>query len=128
MATAKYEATQVIITAPERHHYKNTIEIPKFLGWKRLRENIHNNTETQNGGKAQLLYIEIPEFRGRFSLMYNKITSSIVFKNKHSHYSESSLIKKLEDLGIGRPSTFAMLVDTIIDKGYVKKKQISIME
>jgi len=123
MATAKYEATQVIISAPDKHHYKNTIEIPKFLGWKRIRENIHNNTETQNGGKSQLLYMKSLNL-GIGSLMYNKITSSIIFKNKHSHYSESSLIKKLEDLGIGRPSTFAMLVDTIIDKGYVKKTDI----
>ena len=123
MATAKYEATQVIITAPDKHHYRNTIEIPKFLGWKRHRENLNNNTDIQNGGKAQLLYIKSLNL-GVGSLKYNKITSSLTFKNKHSHYTESSLIKKLEDLGIGRPSTFAMLVDTIVDKGYVKKTDI----
>lgn len=123
MAIAKYEATQAIITAPENHHYKNTIEIPKFLGWKRHKENKKENTDIQNNGKAQLLYIKSLVL-GSGSLSYNKISSSVLFKNKHSHYSESSLIKKLEDLGIGRPSTFAMLVDTIIDKKYVKKTDI----
>ena len=39
-----------------------------------------------------------------------------------ARYTEASLIKDLEEKGIGRPSTFAMLVSTIIDKGYVEKK------
>ena len=123
MATAKYEATQAIVMAPEDHHYKNTIEIPKFLGWKRHKKDQTVNTESQNEGKAVLLYIK-SIVAGSGSLEYNKIVSSVSFHNKHSHYSESGLIKKLEDLGIGRPSTFAMLVDTIIDKGYVKKSDI----
>ncbi len=123
MATAHYEATQAIIIAPEKHHYRNTIEVPQFLGWKRHKEETKNNTVTQNDGKATLLYIK-SMVSGSGSLKYNKIVSSVSFKNKHSHYSESGLIKKLEDLGIGRPSTFAMLVDTIVEKGYVNKTNI----
>ena len=123
MATAIYEATQVIVTAPDKHHYRNTIEIPKFLGWKRHKEDIKENTMSQNDGKATLLYIK-SLISGSGSLQYNKISSSLTFKNKHSRYSEAGLIKKLEDLGIGRPSTFATLVETITDKGYVKKKDI----
>jgi DNA topoisomerase-1 len=45
-------------------------------------------------------------------------------KNRHSHYTEASLIHKLEELGIGRPSTFASIVDTIVDRGYVKKTNL----
>ena len=44
--------------------------------------------------------------------------------NTHSHYTEAGLISKLESLGIGRPSTFASLVETIIDRGYVAKTNI----
>lgn len=123
MATASYEAIQVIITAPENHHYRNTIEIPKFLGWKRHKEDSKENIINQNDGKAVLLYLK-SLISGVGSLHYNKISSSVSFKNKHSHYSESGLIKKLEDLGIGRPSTFAMIIETIIDKGYVNKTDI----
>jgi DNA topoisomerase IA len=43
---------------------------------------------------------------------------------EETHYTEASLIKKLEDVGIGRPSTFASLVETLIDRGYVKKGDI----
>ena len=56
---------------------------------------------------------------------FQKIEASCVFHNKHSHYTESSLIKKLEDLGIGRPSTYAMFIETIQERGYVKKEDIS---
>jgi DNA topoisomerase-1 len=42
-----------------------------------------------------------------------------------SHYTEASLIKKLEDMGIGRPSTFSSIVETIQDRGYVKKSNVS---
>ena len=123
MSIAEYEVTQAIITAPEKHHYRNTIEIPNFLGWKRHKEDIKENTTSQNDGKATLLYIK-SLISGSGSLQYNKISSLVSFKNRHSHYSESGLIKKLEDLGIGRPSTFAMLIETILDKGYVKKSDI----
>jgi len=122
MAIASYEATEAKITAPEKHHYKTIIEIPKFLGWKRHRYNI-DDTQAQNEGKGKLFYLK-SMISGSGSLQYNQIESNVTFKNKHSHYSESSLIKKLEDLGIGRPSTFAMLVDTIVERGYVKKTDI----
>jgi DNA topoisomerase-1 len=123
MSTAEYEVTQSTIIAPEKHHYRNSIEIPKFLGWKRHKENIKDNTISQNDGKATLLYVK-SLISGSGSLQYNKIRSSVSFTNKHSHYSESGLIKKLENLGIGRPSTFAMLLETIINKGYVNKMDI----
>lgn len=123
MAPANFEATQIFISAPEKHHYRNTIEVPKFLGWKRHRENNTINTDTQNDGKSILFYIK-SLIASSNKVKHNTITSNVSFQNKHTHYNESSLIKKLEDLGIGRPSTFAMLVDTILEKKYVKKTDI----
>jgi len=57
-------------------------------------------------------------------IQYQNIDSTVVVRNKHQHYTEASLINKLEDLGIGRPSTFASIVDTIIERGYVKKTNL----
>ena len=45
-------------------------------------------------------------------------------KPKHSRYTEASLIKKLDELGIGRPSTYAGMIDKVQTKGYVEKKTV----
>jgi DNA topoisomerase-1 len=54
----------------------------------------------------------------------NKITITEKYKNPPARYTESSLIKKMELLGIGRPSTYANIIDTILDRNYVEKKDI----
>ena len=52
-------------------------------------------------------------------LHYNEIYSECVFKGNTPYYSESYLVKTLEKIGIGRPSTFASIIQTLIDRNYV---------
>jgi DNA topoisomerase-1 len=54
----------------------------------------------------------------------NKITTTEKYKNPPPRYTEASLIKKMELLGIGRPSTYANIIETILDRNYVEKKDI----
>ena len=58
------------------------------------------------------------------TLNLNKITCTEKYKNPPPRYTESSLIKKMELLGIGRPSTYANIIDTILDRNYVEKKDV----
>jgi DNA topoisomerase-1 len=53
-----------------------------------------------------------------------KIKMKLSMTEKTRHYTEAGLIKQLEEYGIGRPSTYALLVDTIQERGYVKKMDI----
>lgn len=131
MAAAKYKCTKVSIAAPEKHSYVNVVEIPVFLGWKVVASMIASTdpdiiesdvTGGQNFGQGLLLFFQ--SLNPGSQIPYTKIESIVSVANRHSHYTESSLIKKLEDLGIGRPSTFAMIIDTIIDRGYVKKSDV----
>ena len=117
MAPAFYQVFPLEITAPKiddrNLFYKKNLEIPMFLGWKLVKGEKENDKELY-------LYVKNLCMGGSIEVPYQKISSELVVHNKVSHYNESSLVKKLEDLGIGRPSTYAMLVETIQDRDYVK--------
>jgi len=117
MSDYKASLVECRITAPESLHYTRVIEIPMFSGWRIVADKIDDASEG-NGLLHYLKSLASP------IVSYNSIESRPVFHNKHSHYTEASLIRKLEDMGIGRPSTFASIVDTIQDRGYVKKRDI----
>jgi len=141
MAPAKYEATTLTITAPSIDsfgtYYKHILEIPLFLGWKLVvasskkmdeREPDENeesesviNSMTQEEGRGLLMYLQA--IKG--AIKYQQIAATVVMRNTHSHYTEATLIKRLEDYGIGRPSTFAFLVETIVERGYVKCQDVA---
>jgi len=128
MSDAKIQLVDVMISSPlEKVSYKNIVEIPIFLGWKCVvgvgSQNENNTTTLENLGKGLLFYFE-SLIAAKQPIQFQKITSSLVFHHKHSHYSESGLIKQLEDFGIGRPSTFAMFIETIQERGYVKKMDV----
>ena len=118
MSIAKYNNIKTTISAPMDNHYHNIIEIPIFLGWKKVSEKEVENE--QNKGCSLHMYLKT--VNSKFS--HQLIESTIVVRNKHQHYNEAGLINKLEELGIGRPSTFASIVDTIIERKYVKKMDI----
>ena len=131
MSPCNFNATTIKITAPDNHCYSRVIEIISFLGWKRIiPTNLIDQDESSDGdqeniqmsGSGLLHYLKAVDID--IPIPYDTIESKISIKNKHSHYSEASLIKKLEDFGIGRPSTFATIVDTIIERGYVKCQDI----
>jgi len=131
MAPAKYNCTTVSISAPQKTCYTNVVEIPVFLGWKIVRDKetadtSELSTQTQNTGAGLLFFFKSLNISN--PIPYVKIESKVVASHKHTHYTESTLIQKLEDLGIGRPSTFATIVDTIQERGYVKRQDIDGIE
>lgn len=117
MSQAKYRCSPIEISAPMGLHYKYVVEVPVFLGFKKVTEKL---MPEQESGGALLLYIQ----SSPKTVDYNVLNAQVAIHGKHTHYSEASLIKKLEDLNIGRPSTFATIVDTILERKYVLKKDL----
>ena len=69
------------------------------------------------GGKDEIL----PKLHSGDTLETHDITARQTFARPPARYTEGSLVKKLEDLGIGRPSTYATIIDTVQTRGYVEK-------
>jgi DNA topoisomerase I len=64
----------------------------------------------------------IPPVKNGMPLWYDKITAAERFTTPPPRYTEASLVKKLEELGIGRPSTYAPTISTIQNRGYVERE------
>lgn len=120
MSPYQYESSPVIICAPISQ-YSCVLDVPLFLGWKRLGSTLEEMRETQMKMSTQVEYIK--KFIGR-KVPYQKIESTLFMKDLEAYYQEASIIQKLESLGIGRPSTYSMLVETIQERKYVQKQDI----
>ena len=117
MAAAQTERTVVDIEiggAAEK--FVATGEVVTFDGFLRLySESVEEDTES---GEEALL----PAMNKGDHPVMKEITASQRFTQHPPRYSEASLVKKLEELGIGRPSTYAPTISTIITRGYVVRE------
>lgn len=89
-------------------------EVIKFPGFMKL---YVEGTDDEEGEKFEAK--KLPEIRENEVLFAKKITASQKFSLPPARYTEASLVKKLEQEGIGRPSTYAPTIQTIQDRGYV---------
>lgn len=119
MSYSTYNIITSLITAPENNEFRHKIENNIFLGWETI-----NNTKNRD---TNVTYY-IQNLRVNSSMPYKKIESEFMMKGKKSHLSEAVLVNLLEEKGIGRPSTFASLIDKIQFRNYVEKKNIEGIE
>lgn len=121
MSEYRGEQTPIYLTSPIVDcPYVHKVDVPLFVGWKCIHGN-ENVVEEQSVGAALCMYITSLSNK---QVTYESVAAKVAIHGRHSHYTEASLISRLEDVGIGRPSTYASLVETIIDRGYVKKMDI----
>lgn len=123
MSDEQVNMIEAKITAPQKYIYKTSIEIPAFLGYKRLSISPEELLDTQNKRNGLVLFMK-SIITGKNALTPEQINSKVSIKESNKHYSESGLIQALEDQGIGRPSTYSFIVDTIQEREYVKKMDI----
>jgi len=119
MSDAQLERTNVRIKA-NKHQEEFTAngEVVKFDGFLKvyLEGNDEEDGEEQDG--------MLPAMNVGENLYNNYIAATERFTRPPYRYTEASLVKKLEELGIGRPSTYAPTISTILNRGYVEKGTI----
>jgi DNA topoisomerase-1 len=93
-----------------------TGEVIKFDGFLRV---YTESSDQENGDEERYV---IPPVKKGMPLYYNTVTAAQKFTTPPPRYTEASLVKKLEELGIGRPSTYAPTISTIQNRGYVSRE------
>lgn len=118
MANAELERTTVTINiSNSEEHFLASGEIIKFDGF--LKVYIESNDNDEENGDSKTL---LPPVQMNQQLRPEIIQATERFTQKPPRYTEASLVRKLEEQGIGRPSTYAPTITTIQNRGYVLKE------
>ena len=107
MADAKLEKTTIKVTTPTEYFFEGKGEVVTFDGFLKVYGRIKDN--------------ELPKLAVGDKLTAAAIIAKQNYAKPPARYTEGSLVKKLEELGIGRPSTYATIMTAIQARGYVEK-------
>jgi len=116
MTASVYDETTIDVIAKKENNYllRASGQIMKFDGWRKI---IPSKKDPNN--EAQ----QLPEVEQNENLKLKKVETVQKFTEPPARFNEASLIKTLEKLGIGRPSTYAPIIYTIQIRNYVEKKE-----
>lgn len=114
MTSAVYDSTNMQIISSESHLFKANGSVIKFNGFLAVDKIL--NTESKNSEVTLL-----PEYILGEKVNIKNLNTIQHFTQPPARYSDATLIKALEDMGIGRPSTYAPTLSTIQARGYVVK-------
>lgn len=115
MENAVFDSTRVDIEA-DKCIFRTTGSIIKFEGFLALYdETIEDNSDAN----AENLNERLPELKVDTKVSLNKLQDKQHFTQPPPRYTEASLVRELEDKGIGRPSTYAQIIDTLKRRKYV---------
>ena len=118
MAAAKLERTTVDITSPDQQVVlRANGQVVLFDGFMRVYEEGRDDAPTGDDDDKRL-----PQVMQGEALAKGDITPEQHFTQPPPRYTEATLVKRMEELGIGRPSTYASIVTTIQDREYVRKE------
>ncbi|MFY8146231.1 MAG: DNA topoisomerase, partial [Rhodobacter sp.] len=114
MSAARMERTTVdLASADAQVELRATGQVVLFDGFLKVYEEGRDDEDEDEGRLPQILQGEPAEKRG--------ITPEQHFTQPPPRYTEATLVKRMEELGIGRPSTYASILTTIQDRDYVRK-------
>jgi len=124
MAAAQFDTTSVDIDAAppaagNTYVFKAAGSVPHFLGFLVL----YSEGKDEANGNGEEAKSRLPSLTEGEKLKLLNITPEQHFTEPPPRYTEATLIKALEERGIGRPSTYAPIIGTIRQRGYVRTKE-----
>lgn len=114
MTQAVFDATSVDIAAGEHYSFRATGQVIRFPGFMALYIEGTDNGDDEN--KEGLL----PPLAEGEKLSHEQLTPEQHFTQPPPRFTEASLVKALEEYGIGRPSTYASIMNTLVTRKYVR--------
>ncbi|MCC7431201.1 type I DNA topoisomerase [bacterium] len=118
MASAIEDRTTVNINASENYLFRTVGSVLRFKGFLAAFEDFEEDEQTENQNPKLP-----PSLKEGNLLNLKELVTSQHFTKPPAFFSESSLIKELDALGIGRPSTYASIISTILERGYIEKQE-----
>jgi len=115
---AVYDQTQIKVGSKKGYEFKASGSIVKFDGWLRVAEFL-GYKDDENGLKI------LPDVKEGDVMTLANLKLDQKFTQPPGRFTDATLIKKLEELGIGRPSTYAPTISTIIARKYVSRENRS---
>jgi DNA topoisomerase-1 len=115
MSSAHYSSITAKIAVYDDFYFSYKAELIIFHGWQIVQKKYE-----QSSNSYQYLLL----LKQNSIIKPKKIESKFTLNQLKMHYTEARLVQLLEEKGIGRPSTFASLIDKIQERGYVEKKNI----
>ncbi|MFA5927898.1 MAG: type I DNA topoisomerase [Candidatus Margulisiibacteriota bacterium] len=127
MASAVMDMTAIDIAAG-RYFFRATGSVLKFAGFMKLYiegkdQKEKDDGESEDSDKDRLL----PDLKQQEVLGLSELKSEQHFTQPPPRYTEASLVKMLEEKGIGRPSTYASIMSAIQDRGYVQRDKKALL-
>jgi DNA topoisomerase-1 len=117
MATAQLERTTVTLRdATGSHELRATGQVVKFPGFLAVYQEGFDDSEDEDGGL-------LPQMKAGDAPAKRAVEATQHFTQPPPRFSEASLVKRLEELGIGRPSTYASTIQTLRDRAYVRMEK-----
>ncbi|WP_126172497.1 type I DNA topoisomerase [Altericroceibacterium xinjiangense] len=118
MAAASLERTTVTLRDPTgRHELRATGQVVKFAGFLAVYEEGRDQKDDDDDSNL------LPLMRKGDAPAKKDVTATQHFTQPPPRFSEASLVKRLEELGIGRPSTYASTIQTLRDRSYVRMEK-----
>jgi DNA topoisomerase-1 len=122
MMPALYEQTTVEVTKDE-YVLKATGSRLRFGGFLQAYKEVADEDDKTALDDVASEQVNLPLLHKGDPVVLKNVSADQHFTEPPPRFSESSLVKELEEKGIGRPSTYAAIMSTIVDKGYTEKQQ-----